>query len=1658
MADTWRQNAIVQAIQIIADKKIAQAGYDRTIKGVINKVIDSATGKYQVRYQDSLFEAYATSSKIIYTKNQQVSVLIPGNDWDRVKTILSGIDNNAINYQQVPVVSDSYNAIGPNGTSLINEIQLSSYIKHEEDGSGDSVVLLNGEGITFNDISDYIKKGNSIAVGMKIRTAFADGQMGGRYALKFNLVFKDSTDKEKQIIKSFEVDSGDVIGDPYQLINSIWVENLITGVEIDNFVRIQSIEAYCHDFPQDKTKTEIKDIFISDVKINGANVLSNQELDGMILHINDSIKGNTLTQGDNGIKQLPLIAEFKVKGKITTQKVVYYWFRQNGMVFRGNEKYSGYAGDGWECLNVKAGESFVPKSGTENTFTFINGTQQDDNPDKNIAAVSQRVTKILCIAVYDNRQWIRGEIEIINMNISNNFYISTRQKFNSKTEDNPVKNIYYLDNGTPTLKCNIQGIDIQSTDTVEYIWSVKPARGRAEQKLVTTDLNNEYAAAAQTWKQVQTKANSMAQESAKEYKKPQNGEYNIAKRNFELVQFVERIKGNEYINFPISSIIDYSIVSCAVKINQQYRGTASLTLYNKPQLQGMYSLNLEHGNQVFQYDGKGNSPTSPQLEKPLQIQPLTFTLIDNEGKQISHQQIKDNGHIKWIIPNKQTLLKSNQEGGDLGSGDLTVLRADLPLAADDYTVYSGLDSFSYSIEDRYDEKNNINYIWLNVKFKDMLLDAYTNFTFPKDGDPGTNGTDFVAKIVPAKTDGSKLQTDRAYVDSKGSKYIDNGDEFDKLIFSLYNNSIEVNNNVNFWTCPPKTSYSNTKSDTNNAKHYVNINSSGVVSKNTITHDINSFLDDAPVDIIRAQQGTGNNPKYFAEYPICYNFINTGNYRFKVKPKTGFKYAVYAEDGTSPNYDNTMPFEIIIQQFLKVEEDNSKQYYVVQDSSNFKYEWYTIGQIELDEKQNINNNISIILSTENNFIQNDSNKAYFKPSNKLDSSNLTNAIVVRIKKDGSYIGYIHIPIYMIINRYGHSAINSWDGNSIQMKEGGDIILAPQVGAGTKNTNNQFTGVLIGDIKAGNKTEQGLFGYNSGERSIFLDAETGNATFGKSDAAQIKITASSGEGTIQSGDYSYNISNHDGKGLKIKFSSTGTGTEKGPYIRYGSNKFSVNSDGSIHAAGSGDIAGWTITDNTLYKSDVGMNSNANNSKMYDTDTNNSLSTTNNGNMAFWAGSGSGNEAKNFYVTHNGYLFSKSGKIAKWNINANRLTDGKVGMGQMEQNDKIPANTFYNQSSQISNGRIWSNNNFVVDNNGKLWANNAQIGPWATTKQRFTNGNVGLGILTFKYGTGNTHYNPFGEPIAARFWGASGELTISDNAVEDKSNTGIGSLNFAVSNQGKLYSKAGKIGGWTITGTQLKGGNTVIDSGGSISNSGGGNGTWAINNNGSASFTNINASGGNIGNYTINNGQLSNGNVTLTAGGTLEATGGHIGAVSIDGSGLHGTGFDITDSYARFTGLVVNSNGVQTNGGGGISSSGGSWGLSSGGGSVGGCPFGNSSTTGKLAVDTLEVGGKEVTWKELGCVSGITLKKAINVFSAPTIQPTYNISGSITVPGYTFIIDGSPYTIPDRTVDCSNLSITTTSSWHDFKAPVQGISFTHYTAQILGASEEETIDSDN
>jgi len=184
------------------------------------------------------------------------------------------------------------------------------------------------------------------------------------------------------------------------------------------------------------------------------------------------------------------------------------------------------------------------------------------------------------------------------------------------------------------------------------------------------------------------------------------------------------------------------------------------------------------------------------------------------------------------------------------------------------------------------------------------------------------------------------------------------------------------------------------------------------------------------------------------------------------------------------------------------------------------------------------------------------------------------------------------------------------------------------------------------------------------------------------------------------------------MKIKFSSTGSGDDKGPYIKFGSGHFKVDNAGNLTAEGGGTIARWTIGDYVLYNADVGMNSNPNNSKY--------PSITGHNSKAFFANN-------SFYVTHDGYLFSTSGKIGGWNITNKTLYQNNVGMNADSTNQYDPNGTSNNTNLKTNNGNMafWAgagassgNNikNFYVTHDGYLFSKSGNIAGWAVSEKSF------------------------------------------------------------------------------------------------------------------------------------------------------------------------------------------------------------------------------------------------------------------------------------------------------------------------------------------------------
>lgn len=83
---------IFNAIDVIVDKKLREASYDRTIVGKVIKIESEEYGRYEIQYQSASFTALSIGSEK-YNENDFVYILVPTNDLSRDKYIL-GLSNS----------------------------------------------------------------------------------------------------------------------------------------------------------------------------------------------------------------------------------------------------------------------------------------------------------------------------------------------------------------------------------------------------------------------------------------------------------------------------------------------------------------------------------------------------------------------------------------------------------------------------------------------------------------------------------------------------------------------------------------------------------------------------------------------------------------------------------------------------------------------------------------------------------------------------------------------------------------------------------------------------------------------------------------------------------------------------------------------------------------------------------------------------------------------------------------------------------------------------------------------------------------------------------------------------------------------------------------------------------------------------------------------------------------------------------------------------------------------------------------------------------------------------------------------------------------------------------------------------------------------------
>mgnify|MGYP001622866169 CR=1 FL=1 len=1358
------ENKLCEAIELIVENAVASANYDRTIKATIVSCVDQSIGKFKVKYQDSSFYAYATSSEVTYTKGKEVYVLIPGNDMSADKTILGTTEKLGADYAVEPEGDEAYEVVGTNCIHSSSTFELCSYVTAEEIlYEKDEINKIN---VSISSLEEYVKKSSSLICGATFKTNLpTEQQFRGNYGIVFELVFLDNA-TEENVTRNYVVDVNQMSGNPYKITHDTRQYGVF-DIDGENFQYINKIYIFAYDFPN-KASDKPNDIFIKDIELSGANLLSSEELSACALTF-VTPQGTFFDENDTDKSIRTIQAQVRVKGKVideNSQALDYYWFVENIGITSLSEYYCKYGGSGWKCLNDH--NIVKPQEGNNAAVVeWVPGSYQLQVLKEDSLA---KETRYKCVAIYNDTTTVTKEIIITNYSSEYDITIES----DSGTQ-------FYYDIGRPTLTCKINGAE-KSGDEFSYAWAQIDNNNNYFSLAETTDYNEEYNTAVRNYNNLQNQIKNEIKLAA-----ASQDELNRYKEIIDSYNNITRVETNKVFKIGINEITNFATFKCAVYYNGVYIGTGSITLTNTLDVEDAYSLVINNGSQVFKYNEAGVAPTSDTLENPQIIEPLTFTIYDNLGQPID-DEIISKSVIKWIVPTTNTMIN--------------IPSSYQPESVDEINgteTYTNLLGISYTIDRNYNVKNTNNNIKLIVEYKDMSLVANTDFVFAKEGEPGTNGTEFLCKIVP-NTENKPLYPmilngKLNYTPRQSNRWFQiqlwhNGEKIFESTSS--GNSTENKNVVVTWSIL-RNKYNIRVSDNSD----ITINSTtGACTYSGYTNN------STPANIIKCSVRY-DGCDYYATMPLITAKSNDG-YSVSLKDYTGFRYATYTTDGRTPSYDNTNPFELLVTQIIDgYTEDISE----LTSTYSVDYDWRIRGKIYNPDTEEWDSSFHLGVNNISNLKR---NQKSIKPLDDYDGECLNNGLECIITRNNSEVARIHIPIHLLLNKYGNAAINGWDGNSVSVDENGSgVILAPQVGAGQKESDNSFTGMLMGKVKESGKseTEVGLFGYNFGVRSLFLNSKDGSAIFGKYGKGQMIIDPAADQALLYSTNYwknyksdgkptTYSSSNENGEGMLIDLTT--------PQIKWGNENFSVDKDGHVIAKGGGSIAGWEINDTQIFKNDVYIDSSR--QAIFSNNKNAMIATSDGfyiGSDGFALGPYSNSKGHSpFQVNSEGSLFSNLGSIGGFTIADNTLIGGSG------------SNTVGMSSKSGIQWAFWSGADnaedapFHVGHNGELHSTRGTIGGWTINSNTLTGGNMTINSNGSLSGP-NWSIEEDGD---ATF----NNVRITQNAYVRGQNL-IDFINFKVDSAGNMSATnayfSGNINGSSISGGSLSGASI---SGGSVTGS--------------------------------------------------------------------------------------------------------------------------------------------------------------------------------------------------------------------------------------------------
>jgi hypothetical protein len=928
--------------------------------------------------------------------------------------------------------------------------------------------------------------------------------------------------------QTFTISSEEMTGDPHRFYD--WSNQYIfCPIDTNNFLHLESIVFQSEDFVDETniTLATLKgdNIFVQNIEIYGVRKI--EATDGDFKLQVGTPQGAIFYSTDES-KTLEILGKTTKADIDISVNTNYYWFVEDVSITTNSSNFNYYAGAGWRWLeSTKGNDKSIIIKGSEN-LSYENHYK--------------------CVAVYKQSVILKADITIYNY--------AVKRKLEIKSN---IGTSFSFDRGTPILTCYVNDRsenfeEGHSDEDFKFIWSVtEDAKSTitydktldelqkeledVEDSAIDADLNDNDKKTAE--KEKNSKITSLRQQ--------------ISALKVDGLEFDKNV-----MHYPVSTVNLIAHIKCGVFLKSeadgkyQSIGTAGINLQNNSEATPTeYYILIANGDQIFQYSESGVAPDNERYTDPLEVKPLECHFYDPTGFEVN----EDTYELKWKVPLSDSMIVTPTQNMVKNP------------ATEKAEWYQGR-VFPLGIQQSYNYFALNNQVTAIVTYDGKEYTQDSKLYFTKIGDNGTNGTDIVCKIEPKESpaDGILALESRPDKDKMWNTDKKIGTEvFDVKIYNR--GSLLTDKTITRkWSMAGgnKSICKNLIVESNGA---VNTQKLGVAGK------LNN-------QIIKAEV-TYNSNSYYSYYPIYtidYKESELIKNIYIDKTKT-LKYITYNSDGRNPLFNKNQGI------CIRIDGDANTNYYiewtvhggiddVVEEkgasssTSSLKLYKYKEGIYynENGEKQQESPYLEILQETPED--QKDKQikeyEIYISPVDVYSGEYCNNLVRARIYSskneydllNPSMLAEIRIPICLTLNTYGLSSLNAWDGTHIEINEDENYILAPQIGAGEKDSKNKFTGIVMGKATTYDKvndkgesiedTSIGLLGYSHGKQSIWLDAESGKAIFGlPEDQASAENKYNEGRILLDPGGTSlianwrigsrllYNIINNNGESGEIAF---------------------------------------------------------------------------------------------------------------------------------------------------------------------------------------------------------------------------------------------------------------------------------------------------------------------------------------------------------------------------------------------------------------------------------------------------------------------------------------------------------------------------------------------